>query len=85
MFVSNLGKDVEDNGALFLKVCAIFGFVLVNNLMGMIPYSDTGTSSLILTFWVALSVFASLLTLMIRKHGVSYFLAYLCQQVAHYH
>lgn len=73
LFISNLGKDVEDNGALFLKVCGIFGFVLTNNLMGMLPYSDTGTSSLILTFWVALSVFVSLLTLMIRKHGISYF------------
>ena len=52
---------------------SVTGFVLTNNLMGMLPYSDTGTSSLILTFWVALSVFVSLLTLMIRKHGISYF------------
>ncbi len=73
LFISNLGKNVEDNGGLFLKVCGIFGFVLTNNLMGMLPYSDTGTSSLMLTFWVALSVFVSLLTLMIRKHGISYF------------
>ena len=40
--------------------------------MGMLPYSDTGTSSLLLTFWVALSVFVSLLTLMISKHGINY-------------
>lgn len=72
LFISNLGKDVEDNGALFLKVSSIFGFILLNNLMGMLPYSDTGTSSLLLTFWVALSVFVSLLTLMITKHGVNY-------------
>ncbi len=73
LFIANLGKDVEENGALFLKVCGIFSFVLVNNLMGMLPYSDTGTSSLILTFWVAFSVFVSLLTLMIKKHGINYF------------
>jgi F-type H+-transporting ATPase subunit a len=72
LFISNLGKDVEDNGALFLKVCGVFGFVLTNNLMGMLPYSDTGTSSLILTFWVALAVFGSLLYIMINKHGVNY-------------
>lgn len=72
LFIANLGKDVEDNGALFLKVCGIFGFVLINNLMGMLPYSDTGTSSLILTFWVALSIFASLITLMLRKHGINH-------------
>jgi hypothetical protein len=49
IFINNLGKNVEDNGALFLKMCGIFGFVLINNIMGMLPYSDTGTSSLILT------------------------------------
>ncbi len=72
IFVSNIGKDVEDNGALFLKVCGVFAFVLTNNLMGMLPYSDTGTSSLILTFWVALAVFGSLIYIIITKHGVSY-------------
>lgn len=73
LFITNLGKDVEDNGALFLKVCSVFGFVLFNNLMGMVPYSNTATSGLILTFWVSLSVFGSLIFLMIRKHGVNYF------------
>ena len=73
IFISNLGKDVEDNGALFLKLNTVFAFVLFNNVVGMIPYSNTGTSSLILTFWVALSIFGSLLFLLFRKHGVNYF------------
>lgn len=72
LFISSLGKDVEENGALFLKVCGIFGFVFINNVMGMLPYADTGTSSLILTFWVALSVFSSLIYMMIKKNGVNY-------------
>lgn len=72
LFIANLGKNVEDNGALYLKVSGIFGFIFINNIMGMLPYSDTGTSSLLLTFWVALSVFVSLLTLMLTKHGVNY-------------
>lgn len=72
LFISSLGKDVEENGALFLKVCTIFGFVFINNVMGMLPYADTGTSSLILTFWVALSVFGSLIYMMIRRNGVNY-------------
>lgn len=50
LFLANLGKDVEGNGELLVKVSSIFSFVLMNNLMGMLPYSDTGTSSLILTF-----------------------------------
>ena len=72
IFITNLGKNVEDNGALFLKLNTVFAFVLFNNVVGMIPYSNTGTSSLILTFWVALSVFGSLLFLLIRKNGVNY-------------
>jgi hypothetical protein len=50
IFISNLGKNVEDNGALFLKLNTVFAFVLFNNVVGMIPYSNTATSSLILTF-----------------------------------
>jgi ATP synthase subunit 6 len=72
IIIDNLGKNVEDNGALFLKASGIFGFVLINNIMGMLPYSDTGTSSLILTFWVSLGVFGSIISLMFRKHGVNY-------------
>ena len=50
LFIANLGKDIQGNGELLVKVSSIFSFVLMNNLMGMLPYSDTGTSSLMLTF-----------------------------------
>lgn len=73
IFLANLSKDVEDNGALFLKLNTLFAFVLFNNLIGLVPYADTATSSLILTFWVSLAIFGSLLYLMFRKHGVAYF------------
>ena len=73
LFVSNIGKDVAENGALYIKVCTIFSFVLFSNLLGIIPYGDTATSSLILTFWVALSVFVARVVLIIQKHGIDYF------------
>lgn len=73
LFLTNLGKEIEGNGELLVKISSIFSFVLMNNLMGMLPYSDTGTSSLMLTFWVALSIFVSLLTIMIRKNGINFF------------
>ena len=73
LFFANLGKDVEGNGELLVKVSSIFGFVFINNLMGMLPYSDTGTSSLMLTFWVALAIFVSLHTIMFRKQGLAFF------------
>jgi|GEM_PF-5166696 hypothetical protein len=50
LFLANLGKDIDGNGQLLIKVSSIFSFVFINNLMGMLPYSDTGTSSLMLTF-----------------------------------
>jgi len=50
LFVANLGKDIIENGTLYIKVCAIFSFVFLSNLLGMIPYGDTATSSLVLTF-----------------------------------
>lgn len=50
LFVANLGKDIQENGSLYVKVCAMFSFVLISNLRGRIPYGDTATSSLILTF-----------------------------------
>ena len=73
LFVANLDKNIAENGALYLKVCAIFSFVLISNLIGIIPYGDTATSSLILTFWVSFSVFVALVALRIRKHGINYF------------
>jgi ATP synthase subunit 6 len=72
LFITNLGKDNPDNGALYLKVCAIFGFILASNLAGRLPYADTVTSSLGLTFRVALAVFVSLYTLRIQRKGINY-------------
>jgi F0F1-type ATP synthase membrane subunit a len=50
LFLSNLGRHASESGALFVKICTIFAFILFSNVMGMLPYSDTSTSSLILTF-----------------------------------
>lgn len=72
LFISNLGLSIRENGALYRKACALFAFVLANNLRGRLPYSDTATSSLGLTFWVALATFGSLLALRLQKHGISY-------------
>jgi len=50
LFVANLGSHIKENAGLYLKVCSLFSFVLISNLLGRIPYNDTATSSLILTF-----------------------------------
>jgi len=73
LFVANLGSHIKENAGLYLKVCSLFSFVLISNLLGRIPYNDTATSSLILTFWVSFSVFIALVWLRLSKHGYTYF------------
>ncbi len=49
LLLTNLGARFAENGALYLKACGVFTFVLFNNLRGRLPYSDTATASLGLT------------------------------------
>lgn len=72
VYLTNLSKNAAEVAPLYLKRCAIFGFVVANNLRGRIPYADTATSSLGLTLWVSTAVFGSLVRVRIRRHGVSY-------------
>ncbi len=48
--LTNLGKEVSEIPALYRQVCGLFAFLLTSNLIGRIPYSDTATASLGLTF-----------------------------------
>jgi len=50
LFSANLGSFIKENSGLYLKVCTLFSFILISNLLGRIPNGDTSTSSLILTF-----------------------------------
>jgi ATP synthase subunit 6 len=72
IYLNNLGTQIREIAPLYLKRCAIFGFVAVNNLIGIIPYSDTATSSLGLTLWVSIAVFASIVAVRLRRHGIGY-------------
>lgn len=76
LILSNIGSRFGITGSIFVKISTIFGFVFFNNLIGMVPYSDTATSSLILTFWVALGVMVSIVYFIIRKYNLKYFLSF---------
>lgn len=52
----------------FLSV--VFLFILTVNLIGLVPYSFTVTSHLVITFALSLSIFIGLNIICIRKHGV---------------
>jgi ATP synthase subunit 6 len=74
LFYSVLGKHVT-NPELFIKVNTIFIFLIISNVQGMIPYMSTLTSALSNTFFMALALFISLMTTLIQKKGLNYFLS----------
>ena len=52
----------------FPFISVIFTFVLFSNLIGLVPYSFTTTSHLIITFTLSLSIFIGLNIICIQKH-----------------
>lgn len=73
IFLDIFHANSEENAALYLKICTVSSFAFYSNLTGIIPYADTLTSSFAVTFGVALIVFASLVTLILRRNGLNYF------------
>jgi F-type H+-transporting ATPase subunit a len=57
----------------FPFIYALFLFILVNNLLGMIPYSFASTSHFILTFFISFTVVLGATLLGFQKHGLEFF------------
>ncbi|WP_207455396.1 F0F1 ATP synthase subunit A [Azospirillum sp. SYSU D00513] len=74
-FVANLVRDNAGHDArpYFPFVFSIFMFVLFGNMIGMIPYTFTFTSHIIVTFTLALTVFVFVTVLALIKHGMHFF------------
>ena len=51
----------------------LFVFILVNNLIGMVPYSFASTSHFILTFSLSFTVVLGATILGFQKHGLKFF------------
>ena len=73
-FIANLLRDTvgSEGKRYFPIVFTIFVFVLFGNLLGMVPYSFTFTSHIIVTFALAISVFIGVTILGIVKHGLHF-------------
>ena len=73
-FIANLLRDTVggEGKRYFPIVFTIFMFVLFGNLLGMLPYSFTFTSHIIVTFALAISVFIGVTILGIAKHGLQF-------------
>ena len=69
MISDTAGKDARP---YFPFILSLFLFVLVANMVGMIPYSFTITSHIIVTFALAFFIFIGVTIIGFIKHGISY-------------
>jgi len=63
--VGSVGKS------FFPYVFTLFMFILISNIIGLVPYSFTVTSHLIVTFALALMTFIGINLICVREHGIN--------------
>jgi F-type H+-transporting ATPase subunit a len=74
-FIANMLRVNVGSGArpYFPFIFSLFLFILLGNLLGMVPYSFTYTSHLVVTLSMALIVFVGTTIIGFAKHGVKFF------------
>ena len=74
-FINSLLSDTvgSEGKKYFPLVFSLFMFILFGNLFGMIPYSFTFTSHIIVTLALAMGVFIFVTILGFVKHGIKFF------------
>ena len=74
-FISNMVSDnIGDKGRKFFPlIFTLFTFLLFGNMLGMLPYSFTFTSHIIVTFVLAMFIFLLVTLLGIYIHGFKFF------------
>ena len=74
-FVSNMVKENVGTGGkkYFPFIFSLFMFILFGNLLGMIPYSYTFTSQIIVTITLALIIFIGVTLIALIKHKLKFF------------
>ena len=64
----------QKNGQIYFPfMYALFIFILINNLIGMVPYSFSSTSHFILTFSFSFTIVLGATILGFQKHGLEFF------------
>ena len=74
MFIAKMINDTAGSNAkpFFPFIFTLFMFVLFCNMIGMLPYSFTVTSHIIVTFVLAAIVFIGVTVIGFMKHGIKY-------------
>ena len=77
-FISGMiGDNIGNEGMKYFSfIFTLFLFILVGNLLGMLPYSFTWTSHIIVTFSIAFFIFIGVTLIAIYKHGIVKFLKF---------
>ena len=70
MVRTNVGPDGR---AYFPFIFTLFIFVLFSNMLGMLPYSYTTTSQIVVTFSLAGFIFIAVTLIALVKHGLHFF------------
>jgi F-type H+-transporting ATPase subunit a len=71
---STIGSTTGKEGMRFFPfVFSLFMFILVANLIGLVPYTFTVTSHIIVTVALAMSVFLTVVVYGVWKHGLHFF------------
>ena len=69
MLRDNVGKAGRP---YFPLVFSLFMFILFGNMLGLLPYSFTFTSHIIVTFGLAITIFLGVTVLGFAKHGIGF-------------
>jgi ATP synthase subunit 6 len=65
-----LAENIKKNGSLYFPfLFTIFSFIFFCNLLGMIPYSFTVTSHIVITLGLATMAFVGINIIGIKTHG----------------
>jgi len=68
MLIDNIG---EKGQKFFPFIFTLFLFIFISNLIGLVPYSFTITSHLIVTFSLALMIFIGVNIICVKEHGIN--------------
>lgn len=61
----------EEGEKYFPFIAVLFTFILFNNLIGLVPYSFTITSHLIVTFALSFPIFIGIMLICVQKHKIN--------------
>jgi F-type H+-transporting ATPase subunit a len=71
IYFNVLTENVKKNGSYFFPMLfSIFSFIFFCNLLGMIPYSFTVTSHIVITLGLATMAFLSINIIGVKTHGL---------------